>query len=177
MKYPSIVSVLFMAVVLASCSSCTEKKVDGTATVNADSLASAIKESEVKGTWVIRAYYFGEISAMDEKTAKEWMDRKLVIADKLYFDFDQVRSYREEFRGQLECDVMNIDSPEIILASEHFDPERPLFSDLKLDSSMIKVYKTSCPEHPFSEFILTGKSELIFTWDGAFFVLNKERNI
>jgi hypothetical protein len=128
----------------------------------------------LKGIWTIKRYYLSDISAMDEKMASEWLNKSLIIDDKLYFDFQKLASYKDIFKNENECNFRNIDKPEIVAVNKYFDTIRDPLSELKINKSTINIYKTTCNDNPFSEFVINENNEIIIRLDGAFFILIKE---
>lgn len=127
----------------------------------------------IKGTWTIKKYYFSDISAMDEKMADEWLNKSVRIDDELHFDFKST-SYETIFRNENGCAVLNINKPEISATDKYFDTIRDPLAELKIKKSTINIYKTACKDNPFSEFVINDDKEIIFKWDGAFFIMTKE---
>lgn len=136
-----------------------------------DSLISG--KNIITGIWTIKQFYFAQISAMDEKTASEWLNKDLIINSKTHFNFDKIKAYKNVFKDENECEIINIKSPEITKPSNYFDTIRDPLSDLKING-VIKIFKTKCKDNPFSEFVLTENNRIIIHWDGVFFVLVKK---
>lgn len=133
-----------------------------------------IKKQSITGVWIIKKFYFSDISAMDEKTASEWLNQTLIIDDKIHFDFEKIGIYKEVFKDESECEIINLNKPEIIKSSDYFDAIRSPLADLRINETSIKIFKTKCKDNPFSEFVLTENNDIIINWDGAFFVLTRK---
>lgn len=134
----------------------------------------ATQQATIKGTWTIKKYFFSDISAMDEKTAGEWLNKSVRIDDKLHFDFQKITSYKDMFNNENDCPVINMDKPEVVTTDYYFDTIRDPLTELKINKLTINIYKTTCKDNPFSEFVINEEEEIIFRWDGAFFIMTKE---
>lgn len=159
-------------VLLSSCGENSRKKVK-----NNDS-TSVVKEAVMTtdngldySVWRVRKYYFNNISAMDNKTASEWLNKILRIDGNLYFPFDEIPSYREAYKDQQACVIENGGSPEYIIAKEYFDPHHSPKELYQLNGKL-RLYHTTC-DGVFSEFIWTENDELIFSCDGVNFILTR----
>ncbi len=132
------------------------------------------KTISIKGIWTIKKYYFSDISAMDERMANEWLNKQVQIDNKLYFDFQKINSYKDDFKNENDCDIQNADKPEVVSTGIYFDSIRDPLAELKIIGSTINIYRTACQDNPFSELVINEDKEIVFKWDGVFFIMVKE---
>lgn len=143
-------------------------------TTSSKSKSEKSLQIDIKGIWTIKNYYFSDISAMDEKMAKEWLNKSVRIDDKLHFNFQEIASYKDIFKSENNCAFLNIGKPEVASKEIYFDAIRDPLTELKIKKSTINIYKTNCNDNPFSEFVINEDQEIIFRWDGVFFIMTKE---
>lgn len=148
--------------------SCIDKQIKSSDSKN------IVQQNALKGIWTIKKYTFSQICAMDEKMANEWLNKSLIINDKLNFDYKKITSYKDVFENVNNCSVLNINKPDLINTDALFEINRDPLDELMINKSRIRVYKTTCADNPFSELVLNDKNEIIIRWDGVFFVLIKE---
>ena len=141
----NIVTLLFLGFLAVSCLD-GQKNQTNTKKVELTNVPMTIA-----GTWTIKKYYFSDISAMDEKMASEWLDKTLIIDSNTHFNFENIQTYKEVFRNENDCEIINIEKPEIVKPSDYFDMNRDPVSDLNI-KGMIKIFRTKCKDNPFSEF-------------------------
>jgi len=135
---------------------------------------SVAEDESIMGTWIIRKYYFTTISAMDDKTAAEWLNKKATITDKLHFEYDQIPTYKEIFKDATDCSIVNPENPEIKTEEKYFGDQQLPPELVESKATIVKSYSTNCTDTPFGVFGITEKNEMIIEWDGAIFILNKK---
>lgn len=52
----------------------------------------------LEGVWEVTAYKFCGISAMDDSVANEWLGKKAIIKEELYFQYHMIENYKEAFK-------------------------------------------------------------------------------
>jgi len=126
----------------------------------------------IKGNWVVTKYYFCGISAMGDTEAKQWLNRKLVIGDKITFEFSKIPNYKT-FKDEA-CSFGNSLTEQEVSTDEYFSKGfRCNPSSLKITEKKVILIKMKCGVSPFSEFIMKSSSQIIINWDGVFFELAK----
>ena len=65
---------------------------------NCHSLAYSFKDE-----WTVSDFEFANMSAMDEEMALEWMGKKAIIDKQLYFEYQNIKSYKKIFEGDSFC--------------------------------------------------------------------------
>ncbi len=53
--------------------------------------------------WTVSDFEFANMSAMDEEMALEWMGKKAIINKQLYFEYKNIKSYKNIFEGDSFC--------------------------------------------------------------------------
>ncbi len=131
------------------------------------------KDFDIKGTWEITHYVFGEIAAMDDEGAKQWLNKKLIIDDAFHFNFQEIENYKDIFKGQNDCTCVNLESPMLETAEKCFS--NVSLEELRITKTTLKVYEGMCNSHPLHRIFLTHDHRIIINWDGVFFVLTKTK--
>lgn len=128
----------------------------------------------IKGEWRVTKYYFCGTSAMGDAEAKQWLNRKLIIGDKITFEFSKIPNYKT-FKDEV-CSFGNSLTEEEVNSDEYFlKGFRCNPSSLKITEKKVILIKMKCGVSPFSEFIMKSASQIIVNWDGVFFELAKEK--
>ncbi|TAJ44394.1 MAG: hypothetical protein EPO58_17545 [Chitinophagaceae bacterium] len=126
----------------------------------------------IKGDWTVTKYYFCGTSAMGDTEAKQWLNRKLTIGDKITFEFSKIPKYKT-FKNEV-CSFGNSLTEQEVSTDEYFyEGFRCNPSSLKIIEKKVILIKMKCDFSPFSEFIMKSASQIIVNWDGVFFELIK----
>lgn len=136
-------------------------------------LATQQAPESIRGVWTVSRYEYASVSAMDQATADEWVNRRLVIDTAVHFSFQKIPSYQTIFGNNTSCSLALDYEPVTVPASEFTDIQNAPMTALGIKDTNLTVYRTTCPDHPFSQFVLTENDELIIQWDGVYFVLTQ----
>jgi len=126
----------------------------------------AVRDSAVRGDWVVTGFRFAGISAMSDDEAKKWVGRSLSIGDvSSSLEGERVTGSRvteKEFEAQKYFE----------------DGFRIRPSEVGFDDSRVRVFEVQRAGgqdwNAPGATIMVGKKLVLTCWDGAFFVLQRK---
>lgn len=131
----------------------------------------------LEGVWVVDNYKFMDISAMDDSIATQWLGKKAVIKEQLYFEYSKISNYRDIFKDNNFCNFRTHQMREKILTEKYFLDNYPKMSSrqLGINQNKITVIYTKCTGTPFSEIVILTDKQIMICWDGTFFFLGRQK--
>ena len=136
---------------------------------NCHSLAYSFKDE-----WTVSDFEFANMSAMDEEMALEWMGKKAIIDKQLYFEYQNIKSYKKIFEGDSFCAYRKGWTKEKVLTDSYFYDYGITAGELGIDQNEILIIHTSCAGTPFQDIVVKSDDEIIVSWDGVFFFLTRQ---
>ena len=113
------------------------------------------------------------MSAMDEEMALEWMGKKAIIDKQLYFEYQNIKSYKKIFEGDSFCAYRKGWTKEKVLTDSYFSDYGITAGELGIDQNEILIIHTPCAGTPFQDIVVKSDDEIIVSWDGVFFFLTR----
>ena len=138
---------------------------------NCHSLAYSFKDE-----WTVSDFEFANMSAMDEEMALEWMGKKAIIDKQLYFEYQNIKSYKKIFEGDSFCAYRKGWTKEKVLTDSYFSDYGITAGELGIDQNEILIIHTPCAGTPFQDIVVKSDDEIIVSWDGVFFILTREKD-
>ena len=138
---------------------------------NCHSLAYSFKDE-----WTVSDFEFANMSAMDEEMALEWMGKKAIIDKQLYFEYQNIKSYKKIFEGDIFCTYSKGWTKEKVLTDSYFSDYGITAGELGIDQNEILIIHTPCAGTPFQDILIKSDDEIIVSWDGVFFILTREKD-
>jgi len=135
---------------------------------NCHSLAYSFKDE-----WTVSDFEFANMSAMDEEMALEWMGKKAIIDKQLYFEYQNIKSYKKIFEGDSFCAYRKGWTKEKVLTDSYFSDYGITAGELGIDQNEILIIHTPCAGTPFQDIVVKSDDEIIVSWDGVFFFLTR----
>ena len=123
--------------------------------------------------WTVSDFEFANMSAMDEEMALEWMGKKAIIDKQLYFEYQNIKSYKKIFEGDSFCAYRKGWTKEKILTDSYFSDYGITAGELGIDQNEILIIHTPCAGTPFQDIVVKSDDEIIVSWDGVFFFLTR----
>ena len=118
-------------------------------------------------------YGFADISAMEEEMALEWMGKKAIIDKQLYFEYQNIKSYKNIFEDDSFCTYSKGWTKEKVLTDSYCSDYGITAGELGIDQNEILIIHTSCAGTPFQDIVVKSDDEIIVSWDGVFFFLTR----
>ena len=138
---------------------------------NCHSLAYSFEDE-----WTVSDFEFANMSAMDEEMALEWMGKKAIINNQLYFEYKNITSYKNIFEGDSFCTYRKGWTKEKVFTDSFLSDYGITASELGIDQNEILIIHTSCSGTPFEDILIKSDDEIIVSWDGVFFILTREKD-
>ena len=138
---------------------------------NCHSLAYSFEDE-----WTVSDFEFANMSAMDEEMALEWMGKKAIINKQLYFEYKNIKSYKNIFEGDSFCTYRKGWTKEKVFTDSFLSDYGITASELGIDQNEILIIHTSCSGTPFQDILIKSDDEIIVSWDGVFFILTREKD-
>ena len=135
---------------------------------NCHSLAYSFKDE-----WTVSDFEFANMSAMDEEMALEWMGKKAIIDKQLYFEYQNIKSYKKIFEGDSFCAYRKGWTKEKVLTDSYFSDYGITAGEFGIDQNEILIIHTPCAGTPFQDIVVKSDDEIIVSWDGVFFFLTR----
>jgi hypothetical protein len=129
---------------------------------------------ELKDEWIVSNYGFADMSAMDEEMALEWMGKKAIIDKQLYFEYQNIKSYKNIFEDDSFCTYSKGWTKEKVLTDSYCSNYGITAGELGIDQNEILIIHTSCAGTPFQDIVVKSDDEIIVSWDGVFFFLTRQ---
>ena len=126
--------------------------------------------------WTVSDFEFANMSAMDEEMALEWMGKKAIINKQLYFEYKNIKSYKNIFEGDSFCTYRKGWTKEKVFTDSFLSDYGITASELGIDQNEILIIHTSCSGTPFQDILIKSDDEIIVSWDGVFFILTREKD-
>ena len=126
--------------------------------------------------WTVSDFEFANMSAMDEEMALEWMGKKAIIDKQLYFEYQNIKSYKKIFEGDSFCTYSKGWTKEKVLTDSYFSDYGITAGELGIDQNEILIIHTPCAGTPFQDIVVKSDDEIIVSWDGVFFILTREKD-
>ena len=123
--------------------------------------------------WTVSDFEFANMSAMDEEMALEWIGKKAIIDKQLYFEYQNIKSYKKIFEGDSFCAYRKGWTKEKILTDSYFSDYGITAGELWIDQNEILIIHTPCAGTPFQDIVVKSDDEIIVSWDGVFFFLTR----
>ena len=123
--------------------------------------------------WTVSDFEFANMSAMDEEMALEWMGKKAIIDKQLYFEYQNIKSYKKIFEGDSFCAYRKGWTKEKVLTDSYFSDYGITAGELGIDQNEILIIHTPCAGTPFQDIVVKSDDEIIVSWDGVFFFLTR----
>lgn len=123
--------------------------------------------------WTVSDFEFANMSAMDEEMALEWMGKKAIIDKQLYFEYQNIKSYKNIFEDDSFCTYSKGWTKEKVLTDSYFSDYGITAGELGIDQNEILIIHTSCAGTPFQDIVVKSDDEIIVSWDGVFFFLTR----
>ena len=130
---------------------------------------------KLKDEWSITNYRFADISAMDEEMALEWIGKKAIINKQLYFEYQDIKSYKNIFKGDSFCAYRKSWTKEKVSTDSFLRYYRISAGELGMNRNEILIIHTACSGSPFHDIIVKSNNEIIVSWDGVFFTLTRKK--
>ena len=127
----------------------------------------------LQGIWETNSSHFSSISAMNEKSAQEWIGKKAIIKDNLYFEYAKIDDYKEIFKDNYYCNFLKGKENKLVRTDTYISQFKITASDLGLVRDEVLIIHTPCEQTPFSEIIVKSNDEIIIHWDGVFFTMKR----
>lgn len=139
-------------------------------------LHSQTDKFKLEGVWVVDNYKFMNISAMDDTIATQWLGKKAVIKEQLYFEYSKISNYSDVFKNNNFCNFRTDQMREKILTEKYFLDNYPKMSSrqLGINQNQIIVIHTKCTGTPFAEIVILTDKQIMICWDGTFFFLRRQ---
>ena len=138
---------------------------------NCHSLAYSFEDE-----WTVSDFEFANMSAMDEEMALEWMGKKAIINKQLYFEYKNIKSYKNISEGDSFCTYRKGWTKEKVFTDSFLSDYGITASELGIDQNEILIIHTSCSGTPFQDILIKSDDEIIVSWDGVFFILTREKD-
>lgn len=139
-------------------------------------LNSQTEKFKLEGVWVAEKYKFSNISAMDDTTARQWIEKKAIIKEQLYFEYYKIQTYNDIFKDKNYCNFRVGQKREMVSPDKYFsDNYKMTPAKLGITQKEILVIHTNCNGTPFDEIVILKDNEIMICWDGVFFFLTREQ--
>lgn len=161
-------------IIVFACLSCNSNASEKKESVKMNTEVTDVKQSIISGKWKITKYVFSEFSAMDDKTAGEWLKKTVSFSKDAIIPFKEIPSYKEIFPNDTVCKNFEILRDTVFPAKEFFIQYNSDVMKLGITSEKIRCLSTNSPETPVEEIFVLDDTHVIIRWDGVFFYLEKE---
>jgi hypothetical protein len=118
-----------------------------------------------------------DISAMDDTIATQWLGKKAIIKEQLYFEYYKIPNYKDIFKDNHHCNFRTGQTREKISTNKYFLDNYPKTTSgqLGITQKEILVIHTKCTGTPFDEIVTLTDNQIMILWDGTFFFLRREQ--
>lgn len=130
---------------------------------------------QLKDEWTVTDYRFANISAMDEELVLEWIGKKAIVNKQLYFEYQNIKSYKKIFEGDSFCAYRKGWTKEKV-SKDWFSRYYGIsVGELGINQNEILIIHTACSGSPFHDIIIKSNDQIIVSWDGVFFTLTRKK--
>ena len=131
------------------------------------------KSFQLEGVWEVTSYKFFGISAMDDPIANEWLGKKAIIKEELYFQYHMIDTYKELFKDDSNCNFRIGQVRELVSAEEYASSCNTTMKDLDIKKEELLMIHTTCANTPFREIVVLSDMKIMISWDGVIFILTR----